>query len=108
MGCLLVVMAGAFPRFVLFVVWILRPARVGAAFDAWIWPLLGLIFFPLATLLYVVLYMSGRDLGGWEWFWIAVAGLFDITHWAAAGLQGRQKDLLLTGTPPPPASNAAP
>jgi hypothetical protein len=80
MGCLFAIFAGIFPRLGLFIVWILRPKLVDAAFDTWIWPLLGIIFFPLATLLYVILYQLG-GLSGWEWFWVGVAALFDVGHW---------------------------
>jgi hypothetical protein len=55
MGCLFAIFAGLFPRVALLIIWIARPARVDAAFDGWIWPLLGLIFLPFATLIYVIL-----------------------------------------------------
>jgi hypothetical protein len=86
MGCLFAMFAGLFPRFALVVFWILRPNRVDAAFDTWILPLLGVIFLPLATLMYVILWEPG-GLTGWEWFWVAIAGAFDITHWAASATQ---------------------
>ena len=83
MGCLFAVFAGFFPRFALFVFWILRPARVDAAFDTWLIPLVGIIFLPLTTLLYAVLHVPGESLGGWEWFWIVIAGIIDLSHLAA-------------------------
>ena len=54
MGCLFVLLAGVFPRLALLIVWIARPAMVNAAFSSWIWPLLGLLFLPFATLMYVI------------------------------------------------------
>jgi hypothetical protein len=83
MGCLLVVISAAMPRLGLFLFWILRPARVDAAFDTWIFPLIGFIFFPLATLLYAVLWTAG-GLNGWEWFWVVLAGFFDLVNSAAS------------------------
>ena len=59
MACLFALFAGIFPRLGLFIIWVARPARVDAAFDSWIWPLLGLIFLPFATLIYVVLWTAG-------------------------------------------------
>lgn len=82
MGCLFVVIAGVFPRLALFIVWVARPGKVDAAFDTWIWPLLGLIFLPFATLMYVILWTVG-GLSGWDWFWVVLAGIFDVGHWAA-------------------------
>ena len=90
MGCLFAMFAGIFPRLALFMVWIVRPVLVSAAFDTWIWPLLGIVFFPFATLMYVLFYTPCIGLGGWEWFWVVVAGLLDITHWAATATQRKQ------------------
>jgi len=73
-------MAAFFPRFALFLIWILRPGRVDAAFDTFILPLIGIVFLPFATLMYVLLYTPGVGLGGWEWFWVAVCAFFDIGH----------------------------
>ena len=69
MGCLFAVIGGLAPRFAFFIFWIMRPAQVDAAFDTWIFPLLGIIFLPLATLLYAVLWTVG-GLSGWAWFWV--------------------------------------
>jgi hypothetical protein len=90
MGCLFAIFAGLFPRLGLFIIWILRPAFVDAAFDTFIWPLLGIIFLPFATLIYVLLYTPGIGLTGWEWFWVILAGLFDIGQGAASYTQRNQ------------------
>ena len=90
MGCLFALLAGFFPRLALFIVWVARPALVGAAFGTWIVPLLGIIFLPFATLMYVILYTPGRGLTVWEWFWIILAGLFDIAHLAAGIVRRRE------------------
>jgi len=90
MGCLFAIFAGLFPRLGLFIIWILRPAFVDAAFDTFIWPLLGIIFLPFATLIYVLLYTPGIGVTGWEWFWVILAGLFDIGQGAASYTQRNQ------------------
>jgi hypothetical protein len=87
MGCLLALFGGAFPRLALFMFWILRPARVDAAFDTWLLPLLGIVFLPFATLMYAILYTPGIGLTGWEWFWVTVAALLDIAHLAVGASQ---------------------
>ena len=61
-GCLFALMAGIFPRPALFIVWVARPALVGAAFSTWIVPVLGIVFLPFATLMYVILYVPGVGL----------------------------------------------
>ena len=90
MGCLFALLAGFFPRLALFIVWVARPALVGAAFGTWIVPLLGIIFLPFATLIYVILYTPGLGLTGWEWFWVILAALFDVAH-LAAGIARRRE-----------------
>jgi hypothetical protein len=97
MGCLLALFAGLFPRLALLIIWIARPALVAAAFNTFILPLLGIIFLPFATLIYVILYTPGIGLTGWEWFLVILAALLDIGHWGASytqrdqipGMQGR-------------------
>ncbi|BFU46298.1 hypothetical protein [Krasilnikovia sp. MM14-A1004] len=90
MGCLFALFAGIFPRFALFIIWLARPVLVNTAFDSFIVPLLGLLFLPFATLIYVVLYVPGVGLTGWGWFWVVFAGLLDISHWAASAAHRRQ------------------
>src|SRR6185503_11282300 len=77
MGCFFVLLAGVFPRLALFIVWVARPNLVDSAFDTWIWPLLGIIFLPFATLMYVILY-TGGGLSGGDWFWIVLAAILDV------------------------------
>ena len=88
MGCLFAIFAGIFPRLGLIIIWIARPARVDAAFDSWIWPLLGLVFLPFATLIYVILWQAG-GLSGWDWFWVVLAGLLDLGHGGSSAASRR-------------------
>jgi hypothetical protein len=69
---------GLFPRLGLLIVWIARPALVDAAFGTFIWPLLGIIFLPFTTLIYVIVYTPGIGLTGGGWFWVILALLLDI------------------------------
>ena len=88
MGCLFIMFAGLFPRMGLFIVWIARPNLVDAAFETWIWPLLGFLFLPFSTLMYVILWRSG-GLTSWDWFWVGLAAFFDLAHWGASFSQRR-------------------
>jgi hypothetical protein len=90
MGCLFAIFAGVFPRLAVLIVWIARPERVDAAFSTFLWPLLGIIFLPFATLIYLLLYTPGRGLSGWDWFWVVLAALLDIGHWGASATQRNQ------------------
>lgn len=88
MGCLFVLFAGLFPRLMLFIVWVARPKMVDAAFDTWIWPLLGFLFLPFATLIYVILWQAG-GLSSGDWFWVALAAVADIANWGSSWTQRR-------------------
>jgi hypothetical protein len=90
MGCLFAIFGGLFPRLALLIIWLARPALVGAAFHTWILPLLGIIFLPLTTLIYVVLYTPGIGVIGAEWFWVGLAALFDVAHLGAVFARRRQ------------------
>ena len=91
MGCLFALIGGLFPRLALVIVWIARPARIDAAFDTFLLPLLGIIFLPFATLIYVLLYTPGRGVTGWDWFWVVLAALLDIGHWGTGISQRNQR-----------------
>ncbi len=90
MGCLFAMIGGLAPRFGFFVYWILRPNAVDTAFSTFIFPLIGILFLPYATLLYVVLYTPGVGLSGWEWFWVILAGCFDVAQSATAAASRKQ------------------
>jgi hypothetical protein len=90
MGCFLVLLGGIFPRLAVFIVWVARPERVDAAFSTWLWPLLGILFLPFATLVYLLLYTPGRGLSGGDWFWVGLAALLDIVHWVTSATQRNQ------------------
>lgn len=77
MGCLLALLA----RVGLLVVW-LSTSLVDRAFQGgWILPLLGIIFLPITTLSYVVVYALGNGVTGWAWLWVVLGLLFDLgTH----------------------------
>ena len=82
---------GSPPRIALVLVWIFTNL-VDRAFDGFVIPLLGLIFFPYATLFFVLAYnpLSG-GLNGWGWFFVVIGFIFDIGHWIGGGVTGRHR-----------------
>ena len=86
-GCLFVLIAAFSPRLAVILMWIFTP-WVDRAFGPIIWPILGLIFLPLTTLLYVILWNTGgRGVTGWEWIFVILAFFGDLASHAAAGRQ---------------------
>jgi hypothetical protein len=80
-GCLLAIAAGLAPRLVLIIMWIVGP-RISNTFDAFIWPLLGLIFVPYTTIMYVLVYSPATGVVGWDWLWIGLGVWMDVIKWA--------------------------
>jgi uncharacterized membrane protein len=89
-GCLFALLSGFFPRLGLLIVWIFTN-EVDQAFDGFILPLLGLIFLPLTTLVYALLWAPLGGVDGIEWFWVVLAFLFDIGA-LGAGARSRRGD----------------
>jgi hypothetical protein len=72
MGCLLVLLAAAFPRVAAILYWLLEPARWHKAFDgSWIWPVLGILFLPITTIVWVIVAVNG--VAGWDFLWLGIA-----------------------------------
>ena len=91
MGCLFAIFAGGFPRIATLVLWLARPMLFSAAFGgSWFWPVLGIIFLPLTTLFYVVLW-SPAGIVGWDWFWLFLAVLLDLGGAASSGYANRDR-----------------
>jgi hypothetical protein len=91
MGCLFAIFAGAFPRLGTFVIWLARPDLFSDAFSGrWLVPLLGILCLPLTTLMWVLVWATGRGVSGWDWLWVGLGFLLDLSHWAASASAGYQ------------------
>src|SRR6187402_135864 len=53
------------PRFVLFIWWLVNPVMWNAVFDTYLLPVLGIVFLPWTTLMFVFLGPGG--ITGFEW-----------------------------------------
>ena len=92
MGCLFVIFAGMFPRAADIILWIARPQLFLAPFNgSWFWPLLGILFLPFTTLMYVLLWTPGVGLVGFDWFWLIIAVFLDISHWGGSAYANRDR-----------------
>ena len=76
------------PRLGFLIYWLIPAGRlkIAAMFNTFIWPLLGLIFVPWTTLMYVILF----PIVSWDWLWLGLALLADIGSYAASA--ARRKD----------------
>jgi uncharacterized membrane protein len=74
---LLIFAAVVAPRVVLGVMWY-SGDKVDNAFSGWFTPLLGLIFLPYATIMYVLLYAADKRVDGSEWILVGIAAVVDV------------------------------
>ena len=76
------------PRFAGLIWWLVQPARWSLAFNgSLLWPVLGLIFLPWVTLMYVI--VSPLGIAGWDWLWLGLALFADIGFYAGGGFRRR-------------------
>ena len=102
MFCCFAIFAGFFPRIADVLIWLARPTKFMAAFNGnYIWPILGIIFLPFTTLMYLILYTPGIALAGWDWLWLILAVVLDVTHWSQMVYNNRKG---VPGYTYPPAS----
>ncbi len=87
MGCLIAL----FARLALLVVWVSTPLVDRAFHGGWLLPLLGIIFLPLTTLVYVLVYASGVGVTGWGWLWVVLAFLLDLGAHSSGAYTNRHR-----------------
>jgi hypothetical protein len=80
------------PRFAGMIWWLLNPGRWTLAFQdwpiaTWLWPILGIIFLPWTTLMYLIVFPLG--VVGLDWLWLALGVVADIAWYAGGGLRRR-------------------
>lgn len=102
MPCLFAMVAGIFPRLGTLLLWLARPAMVNTAFGgSWLWPILGIIFLPFTTLMYIILMQGVGGLTGWDWLWIVMAVMIDVMHYSSTAYSNRNQ---IPGYKPAPAT----
>lgn len=94
MCCFWTILVFLGPRFASIIWWIANPVRwVGdtdvSAFDSALWPILGIIFVPWTTLMYLLVFPGGVE--GWDWLWLGLAVLGDIGMYAGGGAGNRSR-----------------
>ncbi len=89
MCCIFATLVLLGPRIVGAIWWIVRPALWQTAFSTWIWPLLGLIFLPWTTLMYMLVFPNGVT--GFEWVLMAIAVIADIASYGGSAYGNRDR-----------------
>ena len=81
MCCLLAAILFAGPRFAFILVWIFG-TRVQMVYSSWVWPLLGVIFFPWTSLMYILVWGPVHHVSGAGWIAVAFGVLLDGITWS--------------------------
>jgi hypothetical protein len=88
MGCLFILITMLSPRLGIILLWAFTD-YVYRAFDSWFWPLLGLIFLPWTTLMYILVAAPVGSVSFWGWLMVGLGFLVDISNHMQA-YQNRQ------------------
>lgn len=89
--CLFIITLFAGPRIGGLLWWLFYPGRWASAFDDnWFWPVLGLIFLPWTTIMFVAVAPFG-NVSEWDWLWLGFAFLADFMSIASGGYGGRNR-----------------
>lgn len=91
MCCFLSALVLLGPRFGILIWWLVDQSRWDRAFDTFFWPLLGFFFLPWTTLMYVAVGIGG--LRGFDWVWIALAVLVDISSYTGGAYGNRERGM---------------
>ena len=81
-GCLFAFAIAFAPRVVLLLAWIFSNRWQIVWQGQWFLPLLGIIFLPFTTIMYMLSW-SPTGIQGWDWLWIGLGLFMDIMKWAA-------------------------
>jgi hypothetical protein len=83
MGCLFALIAVLSPRLAVFLLWAFTNF-VDRAFSGWFVPLLGFLFAPWTTLMYVLVYAPAGPIHVAGWILVGLGVLLDASAWAQA------------------------
>jgi hypothetical protein len=87
MCCAIAALFAIGPRGAILVWWLVDQLRWSAAFDTFIWPLLGFLLLPWMTLMYVAVFPGG--ITGFDYFWLGLGLVFDVFSWFGGGYTNR-------------------
>jgi hypothetical protein len=91
MCCFFTVLLFLGPRAGILIWWLINPTLWSATFSSFFWPLLGFIFAPWTTMMYVLVAPGGTGIVGFDWIWLGLAVLADISMWAGGGFGNKDK-----------------
>ncbi len=83
-ACLLAFGFSVAPRVFLLIAWIFSDRWPLVWQGSWILPLLGIIFLPYTTIMYMLAYsVPAGGVTGWGWLWVIFGVVLDIMKWGS-------------------------
>ncbi|MFN2184861.1 MAG: hypothetical protein ACK2UU_12760 [Anaerolineae bacterium] len=79
MCCFITALLLAGPRLAILVWWIFSPLYITSIFQTWIWPILGWIFLPWTTLMYMSIAPGG--IIGFDWILLGLGIFADMASY---------------------------
>jgi hypothetical protein len=89
MPCLFALIAAISPRLGVILLWVFTP-YVNASFSTWLWPLLGLIFLPWTTLMYILVAAPVGGITFWGWLMVGLGLILDASSYLQSYTQRQQ------------------
>jgi hypothetical protein len=89
MGCLFALIAIFSPRLAVFLLWAFTNYVDRAFSGSWFWPLLGIIFLPWTTLMYILAAAPAGPVHVAGWIVVGIGVVVDLSSWAQAGANRR-------------------
>ena len=81
-GCAIAFLVALAPRVVLILAAIFSERWDVVWGGNWLWPLLGIIFAPYTTVMYMLSWNPVTGISGFDWFWIVLGVILDVMKWA--------------------------
>ena len=78
------------PRVGSIIFWLIAPGRFSDAFGHWIIPVLGILFLPWTTLIWVIVYSLGSGVHGLDWLFLALGLFGDLASYGGGVTNRRQ------------------
>jgi len=91
MCCVIAVLIFFGPRLAILIWWLLNPFFYSRVFDTWIWPVLFAIFAPWTMIFFLISWLLGEGITGFEWLLIAIGIILDISSYTGGGFSSRRR-----------------